>query len=86
MDRKDINLISDIAERGLEILIHQGISVDKLDVMMDIEYTHAEIPLDLEKLFGFPTSDFSHDIIGIYSNFNRETKSMDNCFSPRCAK
>jgi hypothetical protein len=60
-------------------------AVKKLDLMMDLEYTNEEIPLDLEQLLTFPEGDFCHDLFGIYYNFNRETKKMDNCFLPRSA-
>lgn len=29
--------------------------------------------------------DFCHDIGGIYTNFDRDTKQLENCFVPRCA-
>jgi hypothetical protein len=86
-ERDYIELISKIAERGLHVINELGHrSVKKLDLMMDVEYTHEEaIPLDLEQFLNFPNGDFAHDITGIYYNFNRETKEMDNFFVPRCA-
>ncbi len=81
MNRQQIETMSAIADRFLNIApLHK-----KLDVMMDIEYTHESHPLDLEQLLAFPNGDFAHDMWGIYENFNRQTKQMDNCFSPRCS-
>lgn len=85
--REQIELMSQIADRGLKALKNAGVDhVKKLDMMMDLEYTHDVIPLDLEQLMAFGDGDFGHDIAGIYNNFNRETKQMDNCFLPRSAK
>ncbi len=83
--KRDIDLMGAIADRGLKLSFNNGLNrVKKLDLMMDLEYTHGESPLDFEKLLAFDDGNFAHDIIGIYENFNRETLKMDNCFSPRC--
>ncbi len=88
-DKHDFLLMSEIANRGLsmvnDLLAISGTKIKKLDLMMDIEYTNDEIPLDLEKFLAFDDGDFGHDITGIFSNFNRETLKMDNFFLPRCA-
>ncbi len=83
--KQDFLLMSGIADRSLKLFTAAGVRVKKLDLMMDLEYTNDESPLDLEKFLGFDDGDFSHDIFGIYQNFNRETLKMDNCFSPRCS-
>lgn len=85
MNREDIERIARIAERGVTILAEAGVIVKRLDVMMDLEYCHDDIPLDFEKLADFGDGDFGHDISGIYWNFNRDTKKLENCFVPRCA-
>jgi hypothetical protein len=87
MGRKDeLLLISAIADRGMPLFERAVIGgVQKMDIMMDIEFTHEVMPLDLEGFLAFGDGDFNHDISGIYQNFNRETKQMDNCFTPRCA-
>lgn len=43
-------------------------------------------PLDLAALLSFKPQDFTHDVIGISLNINRETGQLQNCFLPRCAK
>ncbi len=81
MNREQIETISAIADRFLNIApLHK-----KIDVMMDLEYTHEETPLDLDQLLAFDNGNFAHDLFGIIENFNRQTKSMDNCFSPRAS-
>ncbi len=82
-DKDGFLLMSEIADRALRL---QPVGLGKkLDVMMDLEYTNDDIPLDLEKFLAFDDGDFGHDISGIVANFNRETLKMDNFFVPRCA-
>ena len=85
-DRNDFDLMSKIADRALP-MYHEAIagSIEKIDVVMDLEYVNRESPLNLLQLLEFDAVDFAHDMFGIYENFNRNTKSMMNCFSPRCA-
>jgi hypothetical protein len=78
--------MSDVANRAIAHLATQGITQDKLSVMMDLEYVDAIIPLDFDRLLAFDEGNFGHDINGIYQNFNRATKEMENCFCPRSAK
>lgn len=83
--REDFMLISRIADRGIPMLKDYGsTTVQKIDLFMDIEFAHLESPMDLQRLLDFESRDFAHDIIGIYEHFNRDTKRMDDCFSPRC--
>jgi len=41
-------------------------------------------PLNLERLAGFPSFDFAHDVYGIAQNLDRLTGRLLNCFVPRC--
>lgn len=84
-DRKNqIETIGAIAERALtDVALPAGI--DKLSMLMDIDYAHQCCPMDLDQLLAFESADFAHDIAGIYANLNRETKKLENCFVPRCA-
>lgn len=78
-------LISKIADRAInDVFQPQGVAVQKLDVMMDLEATYAVCPLDLEKLNDFDRGNFGHDIAGIYRHLNRETGELMDCFLPRC--
>ena len=82
----NLKTMSAIADRGIALLKAHGIYHDKLSAMLDLEYTHEETPLDLEQFLAFDDYNFAHDFAGIYTNINRATKSMDNCFLPRCSK
>lgn len=87
MNRHDFETMSKIANRGLPVIRNiTPNKVEKLDLMMDLEYTNDDIELDLDKFLAFDDGNFNHDISGIYANFNRETLKMDNCFLPRCSK
>ena len=84
--KREFGLMSKVANRGLTVMHGLGYTgLQKLDLMMDLEYAHEDSPLDFEKILGFDDGDFAHDIFGIYRNFNRETKTVDNFFLPRCS-
>lgn len=84
MTKEEMKLISKILDRGYPTM--QGHYKTKLDMIMDIEATHENCPLDLVKLLETDDSNFYHDIIGIHNNLNRKTKELENCFLPRFAK
>ena len=80
----DDQLISKIANRWNGALVAAGLQqIEKLDLVMDIEYAHKDQPLNLEELLNADNENFNHDLGGIIRNFNRETMTMDNCFVPR---
>lgn len=58
----------------------------RIALMMDIEFVNADIPLDIVGLANAGASDFIHDVLGIWNNYNRVTGRMDNLFMPRCAR
>ncbi len=79
--KHDFLLMSEIANRGIVMLHKVGgmdKTVKKLDLMMDIEYTNDETPLDLEKFLAFDNGNFAHDIFGIHRNFTRATMKLNN--------
>lgn len=82
MDRQELDTTRQILDRAEKLDIVHG---ERMTLLMDLEFTHKEIPLDLKGLLGANDVDFAHDICGIQANFNRETKTMDNCFCPRYA-
>jgi len=82
MTKSDLMLIHAIAKRARAI----GVPSDQISTTMDIEYTHAVNPIHLHDLLNASNADFAHDVFGIYNNFNRETRKLDNCFSPRFSK
>jgi hypothetical protein len=86
LTRKEFEIMARVAERGVALLERAGLKVKRLDLMMDLEFTNDVCPLDFAKLRDFDDGDFGHDIAGIYNHFNRETRKLDDCFVPRCAK
>ena len=84
--RETIETMSDICNRALVLLAAQGIAETKLNLMMDLEYIDCIIDLDFDRLLAFDDGDFGHDIAGIYQNWDRATKEMENGFVPRCSK
>ena len=79
--KEEFDLMSKIAKRAVRDLVFKD--RDVLGLVMDLEFIHEQIPLNLEGLLTARLGDFAHDINGIYYNFNRQTKTMDNCFLPR---
>jgi hypothetical protein len=80
--------LAKIVKRGLLVLNKHRLPeecVQTIDLSMDIEYTHYQVPLDFDKFLAFEDFNFLHDIVGIYSNLNRTTKTLDNHWMPRCA-
>ena len=79
-NKEDFQKIVAIAERSEEL----GLNVieERLSTIMDLE----RINLDYDQLLNFDDYNFSHDMTGIYYNFNRRTFEMDNCFLPRSAR
>jgi hypothetical protein len=86
LTRKEFEIMARVAERGVALLATAGTAVKRLDLMMDLEFTHDVCPLDFAKLAAFGDGDFAHDIGGIYQHFNRRTRKLEGCFLPRCAK
>ena len=78
--REDFALIHKIARRGA------GNGLDFLTVALDVEYAHAQIPMDLGRLLLADDFNFSHDVGGIGRHINRETGQMEDCFVPRFAR
>lgn len=82
--KDDFDLISKIVKRGFSIM-HECYS-STVDMFMDIEYAHQDCSLNLQKWLDADDANFYHDAYGIYENFNRKTKKLENCFIPRFAK
>jgi hypothetical protein len=79
-------LISDIADRVIATEILAGWRVDKLSLFMDIDHANDQFDIDLKAWLESSDMNFSHDFIGIFKNMNRETKEVENCFTPRFAR
>ena len=84
MSKDNLATISKIAKRGQPLLAAHGIKTEIIDLMMDIEHVHGIDQLDLDQFLNFDDGNFAHDFLGIYKHFNRQTKQLEDCFSPRC--
>ena len=56
------------------------------DDLKEVAVAHEDCPLKLQELLDADDGNFYHDIIGIHTNLNRETRKLENCFVPRYAK
>jgi len=65
---------------------NEGMNVDRMSTMMDLDACNMVCPIDLAKLEGFDTANLMHDLTGIARHLNRETGELGGCFVPRCAK
>lgn len=87
MNREDIDPICAIADRAEALYEELGIEMpsSRMGLIMDIEHTHDQVPLALDLLLGVDKGTFAHDIAGILRHLNRETKQLEDGFTPRCA-
>lgn len=85
MTRDQIELMSQIADRGIKLLSEHGITQHKLTAMMDLEHAHIDVPMDLQQFLEFEDSDFNHDYLGIRRHMDRLAGKLTDCFVPRCA-
>jgi len=58
-------------------------TLDIVELVQTLCEVHEKYGLRLEDMSRAQTFDFFHDIYGITQNYNRETKELENCFSPR---
>ncbi len=79
--KEEFELIAEIVNRALPRLE----DVKRLDLMMDIEFAHADIPIKLEELATAPEGSFMHDVTGIIQHMDRDTGKLGDCFVPRYA-
>ena len=80
MSKDEMLTIVEIAKRAEE----KGLLMfDRTSLIMDIQVAHEQFNLKLNELLNADDFDFSHDIVGIQKNINRQTKTVENCFLPR---
>lgn len=82
MDEKNLEMIVSIAKRAEELDI---LMFDRFSLIMDLEVATNEFDLRLDEFLNADNFNFSHDVVGIQQNINRETKKMENIFVPRFA-
>ena len=80
--RNEFETIARIADRALSTV--PGVQ-KRLDLIMDIDYAHQDIPIKLDELLAADDGNFMHDVTGIVCNLNRRTLKLENCFVPRYA-
>ena len=83
MNKDEKLTIVEIAKRAEEMDL---LMFDRMSLIMDIENVHAEIGLKLNDLLNADDLNFSHDIVGIQQNIDRQSKKLQNLFLPRYAK
>lgn len=78
--KEEMELITKITKRAVAVFPE----MDYMSLSMDITATHLNgCELKLAEFLNSGDSDFNHDICGIYSNLNRGTGMLNNCFLPR---
>lgn len=83
MTKEDYKTIGKITDRAMALYESYGIKLDRMSLLMDIEFTNEVNPMRLDELLDADSGNFGHDISGILKHFNRVTKVLDNGFSPR---
>ena len=78
-----IKNFSDIIKRANKLGINRH--EDNISLIMDIDCANDNTEIDSDLLLGFDDLNFTHDIVGIQNNINRQTSRINNCFVPRSA-
>ena len=79
--KKDFELQIAIAKRAVDLGLN--LHKDFISLCMDIETAHNIEPLRLQELLEADNGNFTHDVIGIQQNLDRQTKTMKDFFVPR---
>lgn len=79
---RDLPMIIKIVERADKMNL---LAFDRLSLTMDLDCVNELFNLRLQQLLDTDNFNFSHDIVGIQNNLNRQTRQMENCFVPRFA-
>ena len=86
-NRTEVEIINKIADRFIGIAKEQGIRLDKMGIVMDVEAAHCNgNPIDLVDLLAASKGDFVHDLDGIRRHIDRTTGQLGDCFSPRYSR
>lgn len=72
-----------IAQRAEEMGIYNG---ERINLLMDIENADKVFNLKLEDLLNTDDGNFTHDIVGIVNNIDRNNPTDFNFFVPRYAE
>lgn len=80
MTKETHQILMKIAKRASEMDL---LAFDRISLKMDLELAEKTFNLRLSELLIADDMNFSHDIVGIQNNINRETKEFENFFLPR---
>jgi hypothetical protein len=83
--KRDAKLIDKVVDRIRHDVRMNALRRQPLDWRMDVLAVHATVGLDLQRLLDADDFDFRHDILGIYSELDRETGKLRDHFVPRFA-
>ncbi len=84
--KEELELCGKIAERASSMANKYAQEYKQSTAFMDIELTHSNNPIDLERLLNADDVNFAHDVFGIRNHLNRSTGELMDCFSPRHSK
>ena len=71
--------MQNVINRAISLVGRHGVQINQQTLAMDLFNSGVNFDA-LEKM---SDADFAHDIFGIISNMNRQTRTLENCFVPR---
>lgn len=83
--KRDAKLIDKVVDRILRDVRMNALRRPTFDWHMDVLAVHATVGLDLQGLLDADDFNFRHDILGIYTELDRSTGKLGDCFLPRFA-
>lgn len=87
VSREDQRLITRCVARACDLGLIFNEDESRISLNMDLCAAKAQgCNIDFQKLLGFDSFNFSHDISGIRRHMNRRTGKLMNCFLPRAAR
>ncbi len=78
--KEDYLLLQNIIDRADKMKFIKG---ERITVVLDLCCAVETFDINLKDFYESDDNDFAHDFIGIQNNINRQTKTFENCFTPR---
>lgn len=72
--KAEIQALNKVLDRAEKLQL-----TDRLSLLLDISYSNVNVIALAEA----DEATFTHDVIGIYNHFDRDTKMLAHCFVPR---
>lgn len=82
MSKENFELIVDIAKRAEKMNL---LMFNRMSLITDLEHAAEEFNLRLTEFLNADDFNFSHDIVGIQNNIDRQNGKMQGIFVPRFA-